>query len=211
MIAKRVLILRVIKAFILLVVAWGLLAFLAAYETIRTRKQAEEFRAELARLRVGESTLDQVMPLIATYHGEWWRPRPLALDERDVTPCGYPYRQVEFKFENRWLHWVLFAPRTRFGGGVHLKDNRVCFRSMGMITTAGGIRGVNVNESREGREAHPFARLLNPWKTVVIMTAAATIEQRTAAYSFNLDCLTNLRGCPDAMEMAPAIWRLGTH
>jgi hypothetical protein len=45
---------------------------------------------------------------------------------------------------------------------------------------------------------------------LVTMTAAATAEQRAAAYSINLDCLTKLRGCRDTMEMAPAIWRLSS-
>jgi len=209
LIPRRVLTLKLTKALILLVGIWGLLAILAAYETRRTRNEAEEFLAELVRLRVGESTFDQVAPLITTYHGEWWRPRPLAPDERDVTPCAYPYRQVEFVFENRWLHWVLFAPRTLFDGGVHIKDNRVCFRSMGIITTAGGIRGVSVDEFREGRKARPFSVVvLNDFETLVTMTAAATAVQRAAAYSINLDCLTKLRGCRHTMEMAPAIWRL---
>jgi len=209
MIPRRALVLRLAKWLILLVGVWGALAVLAVYETCRTRNEAEEFLAEFVRLRVGESTFDQVTPLIAIYHGKWRRPRPPAPGEPDVTPCGYPFRQVEFVFENRWLHWVLFAPRTAFGGDLQLKDDVVCFRSAGMSTAAGGMRVVHVGESREGRESVPFSRVLNHYTTLVTMTAAATMEQRAAAYSFNLDCLTMLRGCRDAREIGPAIWRLG--
>ncbi len=211
MATSRALILNLTKGFLMVIAVWGALAILAAYETYNMRKQAEEFLTELERLNVGESAFDQVAPLIAIYHGHWWRSRSLAPSESDVTPCGYPYRQVEFVFENRWLHWVLFAPRTAFNASLHLKDDRVCFRSAGMITTAGGLRVVHITESREGRFPWPFSPVLNHWKTLVTMTAAATTEQRAAAYSFNLDCLTSLRGCPDAREMAPSVWRLSSH
>jgi hypothetical protein len=211
MMPRRALILELTKGLIALVGVWGMLALLAAYETYATRNEAEQFLAELVRLRVGESTFDQVAPLIAIYHGKWLRSRPLAPGEPDVTPCGYPYRQVEFVFQNRWLHWVLFAPRTTFGASLQLKDGRVCFRSVGMITTAGGVRGVDVNEFREGRMPWPFSPVLNLWEMPVTMTTAATAAQRAAAYSLNLDCLTKLRGCRDTREMAPAVWRLSSN
>jgi hypothetical protein len=211
MTAHRSLISKLTRGLVLLVGAWGVLAEFAVYKTRETRLEAEQFLSEFIRLRVGESTDVRVDPLIETYHGNWWRSRPLEVGEPDMTPCGHPFSQVDFAFENRWLHRVLFAPRTTFYASIQLKDNRVCFRSMGMTTTAGGWHIVDVGEYREGRMPWPFSPVHNLWRMPVTMTAAATDAQRAAAYSINLDCLTKLRGCHDTREMAPAIWRLSGH
>jgi hypothetical protein len=211
MVPRRSLIVSLTKGLLILLAAWGVLADFAVYKTRETGLEAEQFLSEFVRLRVGESTVDRVAPLIETYHGEWWQSRPLEPGEPDMTPCGHPFSQVDFVFENRWLHRVLFAPRTIFDASIQLKDNRVCFRSAGMITTAGGVRAMHVDEFREGRLPWPFKAVLNLWNMPVSMTAAATDAQRAAAYSINLDCLTKLRGCHDTREIAPAIWRLSSH
>lgn len=114
---------------------------------------------------------------------------------------------VDFVYVNRWLHWFLFAPLTRFGATIYVKDNCVCDRSVGMFTTAGGFTGVLVTEFRERPFLRPFTSVLNPVKVLVTMDARATPPERTAAYSINLDCLTKLRGCRDTREMDPAIWQ----
>ncbi len=207
MIPRRALIWKLTKGFILLVGLWGVLAILAAYETYTTRNEAGDFLADLMQLQVGKSSFDQVAPLIAIYHGEWRRYPPVPPGEMDVTPCGSGARIVEFVFENRWIHWGLFAPQTTFFADIDLKDNCVCFRSMGLITTAGGFHGVQVQEFREGRISRSFEVGLNLYRTLITMTAAATTAQRTAAYSVNLDCLTRLRGCRDTREMAPTVWQ----
>ena len=211
MIVRRSMISKLTKGLIVLVGAWGVLAEFAVYKTRETRLEAEQFLSEFVRLRVGESTVERVAPLIEIYHGSWWRSRPLEPGERDMTPCGHPFSQVEFVFENRWLQWVLLSPRTAFDATIQLKDDRVCFRSMGMTTTAGGWHIVDVGEFRRGRMPWPFNPQVNLWKMLVTMTAAATDAQRAAAYSINLDCLSKLRGCHDTREMAPALWRLSGH
>lgn len=189
--------------FVLLCLLWLLLAAFAVYRTHATQVEAEHFVEDLRQLQVGHSTADQITRLANRYRGQW-RKNPTS---ENVPPCGSGARIVDFVFENRWLHWFLFAPFTRFSATIYVKDNRACFRSMGMFNSVGGFTGVHVTEFRESPISRSFDSQLNLVKAVITMDAGATSQGRAAAFSVNLDCLSQLRGCRDTRQMAPLIWQ----
>jgi len=203
MMPTRALISKLSVGLLLLVAAWALLGAVALYWTHKTRIEAGDFLRDLAQLEIGKSELGEVTPLVDKYHGKWRK----STTSGAGSPCGQGASVVDFMFENRWLHWSLFAPLTGFSGTIYVKDNRVCFRSMGMVIFVDGIAGVHVQEFRESPVLRPFSARLNPVKTIVTLDVGATTEERGAAFSLNLDCLTKLRGCRDAREMAPALWK----
>ncbi len=195
----------------LLIGLWGVLSIVAAYETYKTRTEAEQFLKELARLEVGKTTLDQMRPLITKYHGVWRRPPSPSLSSYpDLTPCGRGAPQVEFMFDNRWARLILLASRNYFSASLIFRDNRLCYRSASLVRVSADHDAniAKVSEYEEGRRSPRFELDITPSRAFTNLTSAATSTERTAAYAVNLDCLARLRGCRDTQEMVPIIWRI---
>ena len=200
---KHPLMFQVGKAVVLICALWTTLVGVATYKAHATKVKAEHFLANLRHLEVGNSTMQDVREPADEYGGKWHR----GLTSHDVPPCGSGASVVDFVFENLWMHWLVRAPLTRFSATIYLKDDLMCFRTAGIFDTAGGFAGFDVQEFRESPLPGSFRLHLNPFKTIITMTVAATPSQRMAAYSINLDCLTKLRGCRDTREMAPEVWQ----
>jgi hypothetical protein len=200
---KRSLISNIAKTIGLLCVPWAILAGFAINKTHRTRVEAEEFLREFRQLEVGQSTMEQMVRLANKYHGELHKGP--ALNGRG--PCGPGSFYVEFGFDNSWLHWFLLARLATFEASVETKDNRVCYLGMAMGYAGVGFNAVSVEEFRESPTSRPFSADLGLSAVIVRMDVRAPKAARAAAFSINLDCLTKLRGCHGASEMAPAIWQ----
>jgi hypothetical protein len=211
---------RLLAATLVLVGIWGVAAGWSVRETRSARIQAERFLAEVVKLQVGTSRVEQVAPLVTKYHEDWkladaplvlppsvlhsllssLRMSPKATSKIPGASC-----RVDFLFDNRWQHWLCFSPLTRFGATVSVRDNVVDHISVGLQTFQEGGPVVAIREYREGQRASAFSSRVGPSLALVSLTPGATPAQRTAAYSINIGCLTKLRGCRDTREMAPAI------
>lgn len=199
----RTLLPKAIVRILVLVGAWAALGVAALYRARSVRIEAGKFMGDLVELEVGKSELQEVASLVDKYHGKWRKgPRSDA-----GSSCGPGASVVDFTFENRWLHWFLLSPQTSLGATVYVKDNHLCFRALQLFSTVEGSTVFYVEEFRKSPFQRPFMVHLNLVKTIVTMEAAATAAQRSAAYSINLGCLTKVRGCRDAREMAPALWQ----
>jgi len=192
----------IVRGLVALVVVWAALGVVAVYKTRKVRTDAGEFLKDFTQLQVGKATLDEVRPLVDGYHGEW---RTYGLFPPAC--CGPGSKMAEFVFDNHWQHWFFFTPLTVLGADIGINGNGVCDRSMSLFTVTKAPLGVSVHEFPEGEQPGLFHSRLNIFKTIVTLTVSASSAQRTAAYSVNLDCLTKLRGCRDAREMAPATWQ----
>lgn len=193
----------------ILVGVWILLVLFAVHKAMEARIEAEEFLVEAMKLEVGKSKLDQVVPLVSAYHGRWRRKAPYSGPPLafDPSPCGPNSFAFEFAFDNRWLHWFLFSPRTTFVGTIEVANGIVCFRSMGFYAIfSNHAANSHVQEFESGRLRDAFSSQLTRVGTSVSLTAAATAAQRMRAYSFNLACLSSLQGCRNSKDLAPGIW-----
>lgn len=205
-----------------LVGIWAVLAALSVQKTHSVRIQAEHFLADIVQLQVGTSTVEQVAPLAAKYHGEWkpsnapyGPPASIISSIRsyfrisDNTSSRIPGAscRVGFNFDNRWQHWMCFSPLTTFGATVFIRNNLLVHMIVGLDTfqNVDSYSAVVVEEFRKGQRDSEFSSRVNPAVAIVCLTPGSTPAQRTAAYSINIGCLTKLRGCRDTREMAPAI------
>jgi len=208
MIRPRALLSWLITAALALIVIWALLGALLIYRLHRTRLQAERFLISFKTLEVGRSRINEVSSLATKYHGAW-RSRPTS---GAGSPCGDGASVVEFVFDNYLLHKFYGYSMTRFDATIYVKDSLVCFRSISMDTVVHGVDGmydgVFVEEFRRTPFSAPFsAGRLDHVEVSVTMDVRAPADARDAALTFNLDCLTKVRGCRDTEEIAPAIWR----
>jgi len=221
----RDLVARLVAACLVLVGIWIVAAGWSIHQTRSVRRQAERFLAEVIQLQVGTSTVSQVTPLATKYHGD--------VVPRDATPDFSPpsimrsvlslFRvsggsasgivgtscRVDFRFDNRWQHWLCFSPLTRFGATLLIRDSVVDHLSLGLQTILSGPSDcvVLIREYHKGQRDSGFPSRADPAVVIVSLSPEATPAQRAAAYSISLGCLTKLRGCRDTSEMAPAVPR----
>lgn len=203
MISSRALASKASLAILALIVGWAVFGIGALYRTHATRIETQDFLGDVLRLKVGVSGPDELKPLLSRYNGKW-RGTPTSFAG---SPCGVGAVVADFVFDNRWLHRFFLAPMTSFSASVYVKDDRVCFRSIGMSAAAKGFTGVDVEEFVKSPFGSSFASRLMLSRASIVIDTGAHGEQRAAAYSLNLNCLTSLQGCRSTREMAPVIWQ----
>lgn len=199
---------------------WAISAFLAIRHTATVRIQAGQFLTDVKQLRAGESRIDQVTSLMSKYHVDWIATNappvhPPALTSIFSHHSEFPentsgpgiHRRVDFVFDNRWQHWLCFSPFTFAFGTVWVKNNMVDSYSTGLIAFRSFNGAIDVTESPRSVQSETFS-VHRKNGLHVRLTAAATSEQRAAAYDFNLGCLTRLRGCGTIGEVAPRLSQL---
>jgi len=133
--------------------------------------------------------------------------------------CDRESCQYRFIFTNRPLSILHLAKRAELEAIVTVYRERLDF--VGMSLTSGVFRKnspiVHVQEDfcQDRRDINcehfaenPHGRHVKPtWNGIVEFGQVANDQQKRLAWTFNLDCLTALRGCRDISEIMPTLWK----
>jgi hypothetical protein len=198
---------------IMLSIACAGLCIFAKWQAHRSRVNAEQFLLGLRKLKVGVSTQEDVMQLVASVsHGQGFLPT-------GVTPfchndfCSYSvlYYNSFLSLHNLWrLHlWRLHltpAP-VYFSGDLDVQKQRlvrieIYFSSDVIPRTASASVTDEVPEISPVRESFSVHES-RPSQIWIYIKPSASPAQRLAAYSFSLKCMDKVGGCPDAALLLP--------
>ena len=193
---------------LLLIVGVLVVAVAAAFlETSYTKRAAVGFLETSRTLEVGATSYAEASDKLARFQAKAQMPEP----------CSPKHCRVDYQFKNDWVSPLHISPPTGFDTSLEFRDGILVRKEMSL--GQGLCCVVLVRESGTPtatfQEAAPaFLPLLikdgsgRPWKAIITLTPQASQEDRDRAYSFNLNCLTKIRGCSDASELLPAVWSL---
>lgn len=175
---------------------------LAAIQAFAARFDANQFLADVKRLRVGKSSLADLNTLAVKYR---------SYSTPDSIECDQKLCKIFFYFGNRWLWRVGLSPASRFGGGITAREGTISEIDLALVTDSAYSASVvevlatpnSTPYKVEGRRALSGA---TDFTMTVRLTSAASEELRRKAYNFNLTCLTRLDGCKNARLMLPGAW-----
>jgi hypothetical protein len=171
----------------------------ALEQAYRARERGEAFLSNVRRLRVGQSTYDDVVAIETRYKSQ----SSFYGDRCDRDLCD-----VDSLFGNKWLYELGLVPGAMFTGGLRVRRGILTRISVSVdsnprynatteeIPADPGVSPYEFH-GRSYVESETYAFI---W---VRITTAASEEERQKAYAFNLACLTKLGGCKDANEILP--------
>lgn len=174
-------------------------AFAQAY---RAREFGNDFLADARKLRVGQSTYEDVLKVRAKYQSR---------SKGGLGDCNQDLCNLAFLDGNEWLYHSGLAPGAIFIGGLSVRQGVLVKISVSYQSRYDAATEETVGRSADGayRVRHQEVVSELVYKSVwVHITSAATPTQREKAYSYNLACLTKLGGCEDANEVLPLLRKL---
>ncbi len=172
---------------------------LALADTYVTRSKASDFLRDVRELRIGKSSLADLLRLKEKYY---------KFASEDPAGCDRNSCRIYFSFDNRWLSRLRVVPAARLGGGVTVKHGAINEINLALASDPSysaqvietlatpGEPPYNVSGRRSDPNG-PFIALK------VRLTPDAPQDMRTKAYSFNLSCLTRVGGCKDGRAVLP--------
>lgn len=166
------------------------------------REQAAKLLQQLQALQIGQSPYSQVEQLVAGYGNQ----SHCYEDDCSVT------------FNNAWMHRLGLAPVTQMQVMLHRSESRLSGINLAMMVAGTSLqqppRAAAMVFDRPQQGSAPSWRAVitedargRPVKTFVQMSTQATVEQRTAAFDFNLACLTQRGGCQTSRDLLPGVWQ----
>jgi hypothetical protein len=174
------------------------------WQAYRNRRNAEVLLAGLRRLKVGESTVDDVQQLIRDQQQFVGQNTPFCHDEfctytfgygnYDSTVDIYVLRSLQL-----WRFHLVAAP-VALSADLLLRHNRLVQTSMLLDSQ------VSANVLDEVPDISPvkasyLVENSRPTQTTIYIKPSATVAQRESAYSFNLKCLDRLGGCTEKSQL----------
>jgi len=184
---------------------FAVLAGSAAY----TRRQASALIEDLSHLDTASDPKAQLSSL-RQEHREIF-----AGEKCDSEACYY-----EFFTSNRVASTFHLAPRAEISASVVLYGNSLRMISVRYTSAVFKENSPTVYVQEDfcavrtdttcGHFAlNPHGRNVTPtWNGIVEFGQLATEEQKRAAWSLNLDCVTAFHGCNDISKLLPTIWKL---
>ena len=172
---------------------------LAIVQAFAARSDANQFLADVKKLRVGKSSLVDLNTLSAKY-------RTYATP--DGIECNQKLCTVFFYFGNKWLARIGLSAASRFGGGITAQEGTISKIDLALMTDAAYSASVvevlaTPNSTPYKVEGRIATFGTTDFTLTVRLTSGASEELRRKAYNFNLSCLTKLEGCKNAREMLP--------
>ena len=178
---------------------FSILLACALGQAYRARANGDEFLSDVRKLRVGQSTYDDVLKIQANYKSR---------SSVQGNGCDRNLCILSFSFENRWLYHFGLVPGARFTGSLAVRRGILAGVSLYLVSnprydakTEETPADPNVSPYDVGgrkfstRQAYSYI-----WAHI---TSAASEDQREKAYAFNLACLTKWGGCKDSNELLP--------
>jgi hypothetical protein len=182
----------------------SLLLICALGQAYHARVRGTAFLSDVRRLRVGQSTYDDVLRIKTKYDGRSWS---------EDKACDQDQCIVNFSFDNKWLYRFGLVPGTGFIGGLTvrkgilvridlaLQSNPKFDAMMDEIPAEPDVLVYEVGGKQLiSRPAYSYV-----WAHI---TSAASQDERQKVYAFNLKCLTKWGGCKDSNELLPILRHL---
>jgi hypothetical protein len=170
--------------------------------TIRVRRKAQAFLGSVEVMKPGKSGLADVKKLAQEYEG-------------DLKSCGPKQCEAYFFFSNTLLHLVRLAPEQAFTGWLKVENGTLTHVLLRFYSATGDTSTYAqvLDLAQPEAEQQPYWAQLQynsssgkAWRAIIKLTPEATIDQRVAAYTFDLRCLSIMGGCEDALQMLPKVW-----
>lgn len=137
---------------------------------------------------------------------------------RQGVPCRADSCRFDISVSNFPMDYLHLAPKTAFYVSIHVRNDRVTAVTSDLLSTIlsgsppeSAPLGANVVEDigPTGPSTPGFRSTLSMDNVAgastinVTLNASATAEEKSAAYDFNLSCLTKIGGCKHAGEFLP--------
>jgi hypothetical protein len=198
----RKILLRILASVAILFSA--LLAF-ALGQAFHVRATGNSFLSDVRKLSVGHSTYDDLLRIQANYR---------SYSSIEGNKCDRDLCILDFSFDNKLLCQLGLVPGAMFVGGLRVEKGILVGISLSIVANP------QLHAAMEERLAAPN---LNPYEiggkrfvsrpaysyVWAHITSAASEEERSKVYGFNLWCLTRLGGCKDSIELLPVLKPLG--
>jgi len=192
-----------------LALAAALLFAVLASSATYTRRQAKTLIEDLSRLDTAADPKVQLRSL-RQKHAEIF-----AGEKCDPEACYY-----KFFTSNRVASTLHVAPRAEISASVILYGSSL--RMISVRYTSAVFKensptvyvqedfcAVRTDKTCGYFALNPHGRDVTPtWNGIVEFGQLATEEQKRAAWSLNLDCVTAFHGCNDISKLLPTIWKL---
>jgi hypothetical protein len=179
----------------------GLLYGVVLIENLRIARDAQAALTDVQRLEVGSSTIADMQKFAEKFS----RHRAHGLD------CGKRTCAV-FQFYNPLMMRMQLPKTTYFTIALEGQD-RLDWMELSMVNNRGS--SVHVVSRTDGQRGNfmaggkvPVGAVRPVLSIFVRFSPEATATQKTAALSFNMDCVRSLRGCGFADEMLPQVTQL---
>jgi hypothetical protein len=149
--------------------------------SVRTRQGAEHFVGDVRYIRVGESTFSDANTLSTKYASYF---------KRSTDSCNQVSCNLEFYFDNKWLHKFHLAPSTFLSCQIYVTGGKVTWLELAMSSDAGSK--VFVEEFPSGRvpsfKSGGKMTTEAPWHPILIsvqFSPDASRSQKEGALGFN--------------------------
>lgn len=173
-------------------------------QAYRHRKSAEILLAELQKLKVGESTINDVQQLVRSQSQFVSQDTPLCWEGFCTYTFVYGnYNSTVDIYALRWLglwRFHLIAAPVAFVADLSFRRDRLVRASMLLNSQV----SLNLQDEVSDISPVPASYVVDnsrPSQTVIYIKPDATAAQRETAYSFNLRCIDKLGGCSDKAQL----------
>jgi hypothetical protein len=171
----------------------------ALWQAYRARANGDEFLSDVRKLRVGQSTYEDVLRIQANYKSR---------SSVQGNACDRNLCILDFCFENNWLYHFGLVPGSRFIGSLMVRRGILVKVSLSLLSdprydamTEETPADPNVSVYDVGGRKFSTGQAYSyVWAHI---TSAASEDERQKAYAFNLSCLTKWGGCKDSNELLP--------
>jgi hypothetical protein len=178
---------------------FSILLACALGQAYRARANGDEFLSDVRKLRVGQSTYDNVLRIQTNYKSR---------SSVEGNGCDRNLCILDFSFENRWLYHFGLVPGSRFTGSLTVRRGILVKVSLSLLSnprydaaTEETLADPNVSAYEVGGKKFNMGQAYSyVWAHI---TSDASEDQREKAYAFNLACLTKWGGCKDGNELLP--------
>ncbi|HVR24970.1 MAG TPA: hypothetical protein VMU26_16795 [Candidatus Polarisedimenticolia bacterium] len=212
---RRFAIQSILSALLVLAVLGTAACMYVKWQAYETRRNAEILLAELRKMKVGETMLDEVRQLAAGSQSRFLAKgsAPFCQDEFCTYTFGYSVGILGKLAFWRIDPWRLYLTPAQGVFSASLLVQRDRLVRIGMVLGSGVIpRDVSAGVEDEVPEISPVHELyvytLQPSlysahssSILVHVKPNATSAQREAAYSFDLKCIDKLGGCHSPTEL----------
>lgn len=170
-------------------------------QAYHARTMAHRFLSEVRKLRVGQSTYDDVLRIQTNYKNR---------SSIESNSCDHNLCIVGFGFDNRWLYHFGLVPGSAFTGSLTVRKGVLVRVNLSLLSNpridatteevpaASGLSQYEVG----GKKFNSGQNYSYVWAQI---TSAASDNERRKAFAFNLSCLTKWGGCKDSNELLPIL------
>ncbi len=207
---KRFVLTPILDVLLVMVVLFTGACLYVKWQAWQTRRNAEILLVELRKMKVGETSLEDVRQLVASTRSRFLAKGsdPFCQDEFCTFTFDY-YTGILGKLSFWHLHpWRLYLTPAPVGFSANLVVHGNRLVRIGMLLSSDVIPyTVSANVTDEVPEIspvhEPYIYELRQSEISIYIKPSATAAQREAAYSFNLHCMDEIGGCRDETLLLP--------